>query len=232
MSVRRKRIAMVMGGLALTGAVVVAVAAAVGGDQISARLTGYQVAPAVSSTGQGTFNASVSGDESSVSWTLDYSDLEGAVQQAHIHFGQQGVTSAISVFLCTNLGNGPAGTQPCPAPPAHIAGTITAADVTNLANAQGISAGQLGELIDALDAGVTYVDVHTTKWPSGELRAQLKPPPGAPGPTGPAGPQGETGQSGATGPAGATGPKGEPGPTGKVKCKVKSPKKVKCKVKN
>jgi hypothetical protein len=215
--------------LALTGAVVVAVAAAVGGDQISARLTGYQVSPAVSSTGQGTFNASVSGDESSVSWTLDYSGLEGAVQQAHIHFGQQGVTSAISVFLCTNLGNGPAGTQPCPAPPAHVVGTITAADVTNLANAQGISAGELGELIDALDAGVTYVDIHTTKCPSGELRAQLKPPPGAPGPvgpTGPAGPQGEAGQSGATGPAGAT------GPTGKVKCKVKSRKKVQCKVKN
>ena len=80
--------------------------------------------------------------------------------------------------------------------------------------------------MDALDAGMTYVDVHSTRWPGAELRAQLKPPPGAPGPTGPAGPQGEAGQSGATGPAGAT------GPTGKVKCKVKSPKKVKCKVKN
>ena len=230
MSVRRKRIAMVMGGLALAGAVVVAVAAAVGGDQISVRLTGYEETPsAVSSTGQGTFNASVAGDESSVSWTLNYSDLEGAVQQAHVHFGQQGVTGPISVFLCTNLGNGPAGTQPCPAPPAQITGTFTAVDVTNLANERGISAGELDELIDALDAGMTYVDIHSARWPGGELRAQLKPPPGAPGPagaTGPAGPQGEPGQSGATGPAGAT------GPTGKVKCKVKSPKKVKCKVKN
>jgi len=230
MSVRRKRIAMVMGGLALTGAVVVAVAAAVGGDQISAQLTGYQATPsAVSSTGKGTFNASVAGDESSVSWTLNYSDLEGAVQQAHVHFGQQGVTGPISVFLCTNLGNGPAGTQPCPAPPAQITGTFTAVDVTNLANERGISAGELDELIDALDAGMTYVDVHSTRWPGAEIRAQLKPPPGAPGPVGP---QGDPGQSGATGPAGATGPQGEPGPTGKVKCKVKSPKKVKCKVKN
>jgi len=206
---------------------VVAVAAAVGGDQISAKLTGYEETPsAVSSTGQGAFNATVAGDESSVAWTLSYSDLEGAVQQAHVHFGQQGVTGPISVFLCTNLGNGPAGTQPCPAPPAQITGTFAAADVTNLANERGISAGELDELIDALDAGMTYVDVHSTRWPGGEIRAQLKPPPGVPGPagpTGPAGPQGEAGQPGATGPA---------GPTGKVKCKVKSRKKVKCKVKN
>src|SRR5215212_957924 len=174
MSVRRKRIAMVMGAWALAGAVVVAVAAAVGGDQISARLTGYEATPsAVSSTGQGTFNASVAGDESSVSWTLNYSDLEGAVQQSHIHFGQKGVTGPISVFLCTNLGNGPAGTQPCPSPPATISGTIVAADVTNLANERGISAGEFDELLAAIRAGVTYVNIHSTRWPGGEIRSQI-----------------------------------------------------------
>ena len=66
-----------------------------------------------------------------IEWELSYADLEGAVQQAHIHFGQKGVNGRISVFLCTNLGNGPAGTQPCPAPPATISGTIVAADVSN-----------------------------------------------------------------------------------------------------
>lgn len=145
-----------------------------GFKKISEILTGYEETPsAVSTTGNGTFNARISNDESRVDWELTYNDLEGAVQQAHIHFGQKSVTGPISVFLCTNLGNGPAGTQPCPAPPATISGSFTAADVTNLANDKGISAGELDELIAAIRAGATYVNVHSTKWPTGEIRSQI-----------------------------------------------------------
>jgi hypothetical protein len=149
-----------------------------GFKKISEILTGYEeTAPtgggAVSTTGNGTFTARISNDESQIEWQLTYNDLEGAVQQAHIHFGQKAITGPISVFLCTNLGNGPAGTQPCPAPPATISGTITAADVTNLANERGISAGELDELIAAIRAGATYVNVHSTRWPGGEIRSQI-----------------------------------------------------------
>jgi hypothetical protein len=145
-----------------------------GFKRISEFLTGYEETPsAVSTAGNGTFTARISNDESRIDWELSYSDLEGAVQQAHIHFGQAGATGPISVFLCTNLGNGPAGTQPCPAPPATISGTIVAADVTNLANERGISAGELDELIQAIRNGVTYANVHSTRWPGGEIRSQL-----------------------------------------------------------
>ena len=141
---------------------------------ISESLTGYEETPsAVSTTGNGTFNARISNDETRIDWELSYSDLEGAVQQAHIHFGQKAVSGPIVVFLCTNLGNGPAGTQPCPAPPATISGTLLAADVTNLANERGISAGELEEFIKAIRAGATYVNVHSTRWPGGEIRSQL-----------------------------------------------------------
>ena len=150
------------------------VALAQGFKSISEFLTGYEETPsAVSTTGNGTFTARISKDESRIDWQLTYSDLEGAVQQSHIHFGQKSVTGPISVFLCTNLGNGPAGTQPCPAPPATISGTITAADVTNLANERGISAGEFDELIRAIRAGATYVNVHSTRWPGGEIRSQI-----------------------------------------------------------
>jgi hypothetical protein len=68
-------------------------------------LTGYQETPsAVSTTGVGAFAARISNDESRIDWELTYADLEGAVQQAHVHFGQKGVVGPISVFLCTNLG--------------------------------------------------------------------------------------------------------------------------------
>ena len=145
-----------------------------GFKRISELLTGYEETPsAVSTTGNGTFNAVISTDASRIDWELSYNDLEGAVQQAHIHFGQKSVTGPISVFLCTNLGNGPAGTQPCPAPPATISGSIVAADVTNLANERGISAGELDELVKAIRAGATYVNIHSTRWPGGEIRSQI-----------------------------------------------------------
>lgn len=145
-----------------------------GFKKISEILSGYEETPsAVSTTGNGTFTARISNDETQIAWELSYADLEGAVQQAHIHFGQRGVTGPITIFLCTNLGNGPAGTQPCPAPPATISGTITAADVTNLAAERGIAAGELDEVIAAIRAGATYVNVHSTRWPGGEIRSQL-----------------------------------------------------------
>ena len=150
-----------------------------GFKKISELLTGYEEVPSVSTTGSGNFTARISNDNSRIDWELSYSDLEGAVQQAHIHFGQKGVNGGISVFLCTNLGNGPAGTQPCPAPPATISGTIVAADVspnipaTAAARTQGINTGEIDELIAAIRAGATYVNVHSTTWPGGEIRSQI-----------------------------------------------------------
>ena len=92
--------------------------------------------------------------------------------QAHIHFAQKSVNGAISVFLCSNLGNGPAGTQACP-PSGTISGTIVAANVTAGAAAQGIAAGELAELLAAIRAGKTYANVHSTKFPGGEIRDQI-----------------------------------------------------------
>ena len=167
-----RRLVMSIAALAVVSAS--AIVLGQGFKNVSKSLTGYEETPsAVSTTGNGTFIARISNDESHINWELSYADLEGAVQQAHIHFGQQGVTGPISVFLCTNLGNGPAGTQPCPAPPATISGTITAVDVTNLANERGISAGELDELIAAIRASATYVNVHSTRWPGGEIRSQI-----------------------------------------------------------
>ena len=144
-----------------------------GSGKFAESLSGYQEDPlTLSTTGNGTFNADLSKDGTEISYRLSYAGLEGTVAQAHIHFGGAAQSGGISVFLCTNLGNGPPGTQLCPAAPATITGTIRAADVIGPAG-QGITAGQLGELVRAMKAGVTYANVHSSLYPGGEIRAQL-----------------------------------------------------------
>jgi hypothetical protein len=141
-------------------------------------LTGHKEVPVISTTGHGLFTAVISRDESEIRYTLKYADLEGSITQSHIHFGPPNNTGGIAVFLCSNLANPPAGTPACPVPAAvgevgEVSGTWTAASVIGPAG-QGIEAEALAELISAIRAGVTYVNVHSTKWPAGEIRAQIK----------------------------------------------------------
>ena len=140
--------------------------------QIKAVLAGTQEVPAISTDGRGSFRARISNDGDAIHYELAYDRLEGTVTQAHIHIGQKSVNGGIAAFLCSNLGNGPAGTQACPAPPARITGVITAANVIG-PGAQGVAAGELDEVIEALRDGVAYANVHSTLWPGGEIRSQL-----------------------------------------------------------
>ena len=169
---RRLQLTALVAVIAVLG--VVGAALATGGRSVNERLSGYNEQPlAISTSGSGHFEGSFARFGDSFRYRLSYRDLEGAVTQAHIHFGAENQSGAnISVFLCTNLGNGPAGTQACPAAPATITGTIKPADVIGPAG-QGIGPGEFDEFMDALEAGVTYVNVHSDKYPGGEIRAQI-----------------------------------------------------------
>ena len=168
----RAKLAVGVGAVTALG-VAGAVALAQGGRDFKERLTGYQEVPALSTSGNGTFRASIRSGGSEIRYRLTYAGLEANPTQAHIHLGQRGVAAGVIAFLCDNTGGGPAGTQPCPTPPATVQGTLHAADVIGPA-AQGIDPGEFGELVRAIRAGATYANVHTTKYPGGEVRAQLE----------------------------------------------------------
>jgi len=168
----RLKLALMLVAAGVFGVIAVAVASRGSDHHVSEDLSGYEEVPTLSTSGEGEFRAKFDRRDEEIDWKLEYEDLEGAVAQAHIHLGAAATNGGISVFLCSNLGNGPEGTQECPEQPAKIRGTIEPEDVIGPAD-QGIDPGEFDELVDAMKAGVTYVNVHTDMYPAGEIRAQL-----------------------------------------------------------
>jgi hypothetical protein len=174
---RQRRIQLAAAVAVVAIASVVATAAvAGGGKEIREKLSGDEEVPVVLTGAEGKFTATIFSDR--IEYRLRYEDFEGEVNQAHIHIGQVLANGGISVWLCGNATVGPPaispppGTQLCPADPATITGTITAANVVGPVN-QGIAPREFDELVDAIRDGVTYANVHSTLAPGGEARGQL-----------------------------------------------------------
>jgi len=139
---------------------------------VRAWLSGFEETPlTLSSPGRGFFRAIVDEDAGTIQYWLTYDGVAN-VQQSHLHLGAHHLSGGISVFLCSNLGNGPAGTQACPASPTQITGTIHSTDVIG-PTAQGIAPSEFAELVNAIRNKVVYVNVHSQQFPGGEIRGQL-----------------------------------------------------------
>jgi hypothetical protein len=134
---------------------------------IRAQLSGYDEVPAVSTAGWGEFEGRL--DASSLTYTLTYADLRGTTTSgAHIHLGLPGTNGGVIAHLC-----GGGGAPPCLPVAGTITGTIGPAQVVGPAG-QGIDPGQFEELVAAIAAGATYVNVHTDLHLLGEIRGQVK----------------------------------------------------------
>jgi hypothetical protein len=148
-------------------------------DGIQTRLKSYQEVPAVSSTATGRFKAWIDEKAGTVKYELSYNGLEGDVRQAHIHFGQRSVNGAITVWLCqTSFNVDPTGGSPTCPQSGTVSGMFTAANVLGpvppAPAGQGIQPGEFAELVAAIRAGAAYANVHSSKFPGGELRGQLR----------------------------------------------------------
>jgi hypothetical protein len=155
--------------------------------KVQARLSGFHevhfsagppatLRGAVSTGARGTFVARIDTQDNTIHYELSYQDLEGEVTQGHIHFGQRHTVGGIVVWLCQTAGTPApaavaASTPFCPAE-GTVTGTITPAQVLT-ATGQGLEAGEFDELVDAIRAGATYANVHSTLFPPGEIRGQI-----------------------------------------------------------
>jgi hypothetical protein len=136
---------------------------------VRADLNGYQEVNSISTTGKGLLTATIDDENRLISYELSYAGLEGpTTAAAHIHFGQRSVNGGVHAFLCGG-GDKPA----CPSTEGTVTGEIDAADILATVPDRGIEAGAFEEFVQAIRAGHTYVNVHTSKWPGGEIRGQL-----------------------------------------------------------
>jgi hypothetical protein len=128
-------------------------------------LSGGEEVPPNASAAQGQAIFQLSKDGTALSYKLIVANIEN-VRQAHIHRAAAGVNGPIVAWLYPS------------APPAVLIpgrsqgplgeGVITAASLV------GPLAGQsLDVLLDAMQAGNTYVNVHTSQFPPGEIRGQI-----------------------------------------------------------
>jgi hypothetical protein len=170
---RKALIALLLGAaVAVVATASVALAKGDGGkNSFKAVLNGYNevVGPgSISTTGHGIFRAKIDEDSQTISYTLTYSELENAATQAHVHFAQRHVGGGVIYFLC-----GGGDKPPCPSPGGTVTGVVDPADIIGPAS-QGIEAGSFAEAVRAMRAGATYANVHSTRWPAGEIRGQLR----------------------------------------------------------
>jgi hypothetical protein len=127
---------------------------------------------AVLSDGSATLVLKLDRSAQTVSYTLKFSGLT-SVTQAHIHFGKVHMAGGVMVFFCSNLATAPAGTQPCPAAAGTVTGTLTAANVLPITG-QNVPAGDFSALVDALESDTAYANIHTTSFPAGEIRGEIR----------------------------------------------------------
>jgi len=126
---------------------------------------GEEVPPAdTKATGQAKFQLSKDGTE--LSFRVNVANIEN-VTQAHIHLAPAGANGGVVVWLYPD------------APPPELIpgrtqgtlakGTITADDLV------GALAGlALDDLVEEMKAGNAYVNVHTSQFPGGEIRGQIR----------------------------------------------------------
>ena len=148
-----------------------------------ARLRGLNEVPPVATEATGSFTGTLSADGSTLNYTVTYTNLNAQILFSHIHFGFPKEAAGIMVFLCGPaagaMGGPPAGFPNPPACPdatsGTVSGSVTAANVIG-PNSQGITPGaDFAKVVQAMREGAAYVNVHTMRSPSGEIRGPVQP---------------------------------------------------------
>jgi hypothetical protein len=127
-----------------------------------ADLAGANEVPPIPTQGRGQAIFQLNAQETALGYRLTVASIE-FVQSAHIYLGAAGVNGPVVVALF----NGP--TTKGRMDGVLASGTITAASLTGP-----LTGLPLRALLQIMSAGSAYVNVHTNRYPAGEIRGQIR----------------------------------------------------------
>ncbi len=148
-----------------------------------ARLSTFREVGPKATGATGIFFAELNDASDQLTWRFKWDGLTGPPLFAHLHFAMAGVNGPVMTFLC----GGPNGNPDVPPKPAcpqatsgEITGTTTAQDILKLdapgPNDAGVKLHEFNALIAAIREGDAYANMHTARFPAGEIRGQLHAP--------------------------------------------------------
>ena len=128
---------------------------------LTAQLSGGNEVPGIASGSGGNATVTVDATAKTISWVVDVFNLPSGVTQSHIHAGSPGVAGPVIINFPVVVAT---------SNDFRYTGTAGASDF--LARpAQGVNS--IDDVIQAILAGQTYVNVHSQINPGGEIRGQL-----------------------------------------------------------
>lgn len=128
-------------------------------ETFTANLTGDAERPTpvtTAATGTATFTSTTSGSTTTITYSVSVTGLSGPATAAHIH-GPADVNSAATPIVTLIITS------------TNTSGTIIAGTFT----ATGHATIDMAALLQALENGTTYLNVHTAANPNGEIRGQI-----------------------------------------------------------
>lgn len=147
----------------------------VGGLRFGVTLSGAAEVVPVVTDAIGSGSVDLNRAQTQLDYTLEVTGpFTSAITQAHIHVGAEGENGPVIHFLCTDLGNAPAGVEvPLCSETLDADGSLAGLLTTDeLVPQPGAGVEDFADGVNALISGRTYINVHTIDNPGGEIRGQ------------------------------------------------------------
>ncbi len=152
----------VMGYTIFTVFLTVSLGMAAAYGDFTAKMSGKEVVPVVETMATGVADFNLSKDGKELTYSLRLTDIEN-VTAAHIHGAVMGKN-----------GGPVAGLFAGPKKDGKFSGEIAKGTITDKDLIGPLSGKTVGDLVKMIKDGGAYVNVHTEKYPDGEVRGQIK----------------------------------------------------------
>jgi hypothetical protein len=154
-------------GLLVASSITARSAAGPAGQNFTAPLSGGEEVPPVETKARGLAIFQLSKDGGELHYKLIVASVEN-VTQAHIHLAPRGANGPVVAWLYPSA-------PPARPIPGEFNGVLAEGVITAEFLVGPLAGTSMDDLVAAMRAGNTYVNVHTSQHPAGEIRGQIDP---------------------------------------------------------